>query len=79
MFRFIPTATVLLAPLWPAPALARQYGDLPAVVSHHCYDGGTCTFTLPGLHRYRLHTCAAPSGDGAVVAASGRAGNQRKA
>lgn len=30
-----------------SPAFAT---DFPNVTYHHCYDGDTCTFTLPGVH-----------------------------
>ena len=36
--------------LLPASLLARKYGDFHAVTFHGCYDGDTCTFSLPGLH-----------------------------
>ncbi len=28
----------------------RTYGDFKGVVLHSCYDGDTCTFTIPGVH-----------------------------
>ncbi len=30
-----------------APVLAT---DFPHVTYHRCYDGDTCTFTIPGIH-----------------------------
>lgn len=34
----------------PVLANARTYGDLEGVQYHTCYDGDTCTFSLPGVH-----------------------------
>lgn len=29
---------------------AGSYGNFKGVVFHGCYDGDTCTFTIPGVH-----------------------------
>ena len=31
-------------------AWAVSYGSFKGVVFHGCYDGDTCTFTIPGVH-----------------------------
>ena len=35
------------SPAWPGP---RTYGDFQDIKFIRCYDGDTCTFTIPGLH-----------------------------
>ena len=40
-------ATLITLLLIPLPAFAANFTN---VTYHHCYDGGTCTFTLPGVH-----------------------------
>lgn len=30
--------------------LAKSYGNFETVVFHTCYDGDTCTFSIPGVH-----------------------------
>ncbi len=32
------------------PAWATSYGSFQSVIFHSCYDGDTCTFTIPGVH-----------------------------
>ena len=32
------------------PAWADSYGSFKGVIFHSCYDGDTCTFTIPGVH-----------------------------
>ena len=32
------------------PAWAGSYGSFQSVIFHSCYDGDTCTFTIPGVH-----------------------------
>jgi endonuclease YncB( thermonuclease family) len=39
--------TLLVVLLISVPAFAT---DFPNVTYHRCYDGDTCTFTLPGIH-----------------------------
>ena len=43
---FLATVACLLL-LIPFPALAA---DFPSVTYHRCYDGDTCTFTIPDVH-----------------------------
>ena len=45
MFLIILTGLLLLSITTPALA-----ADFPNVTYHRCYDGDTCTFTLPGVH-----------------------------
>ncbi len=48
------TATLLSMALLlihnPAFPESLHYGSFHNVVFHSCYDGDTCTFTLPGVH-----------------------------
>lgn len=32
------------------PAWAGSYGSFIGVMFHSCYDGDTCSFTIPGVH-----------------------------
>ncbi len=46
----ITNLTVMLCLLWSVPAMAQTSWDFPRVVYHTCYDGDTCTVSLPGVH-----------------------------
>ena len=41
------SALLLLSGL---PSWAGTYGSFKDVILHGCYDGDTCTFTIPGVH-----------------------------
>ena len=41
---------VVLLTVAPAVHVAGGYGDFRGVQVHHCYDGDTCTVTIPGVH-----------------------------
>ena len=46
--KFVYLTTVLL--LAGLPGRAGSYGSFNGVVFHSCYNGSTCTFTIPGVH-----------------------------
>ena len=41
---------LVVSAVWIPPSFSKSYGNFENVVFHRCYDGDTCTFTLPGIH-----------------------------
>jgi len=48
--KFFLLSVILLGATNDGHAKKRDYGTLAPVIFHRCYDGDTCTFTLPGVH-----------------------------
>ena len=44
------TLAACLPVLGASLGLSKSYGDFDRVVFHSCYDGDTCTFSIPGVH-----------------------------
>lgn len=42
--------SLVFSAVWIPPSFSKSYGNFENVVFHRCYDGDTCTFTLPGIH-----------------------------